>query len=102
MDFNKLTAEEKEKIYREVEHDYAITDAERHLLSVFGFEPCESDLHSKTFEERAGFGLEEALDPESPHYALEFLTESFFHTRDCNIPENVTWECVVNNWFANL
>lgn len=102
MENRKLTTQEKEEIYKEMQHAYAVADAERHLLSVFGFGPYNQTLYCKDFQEKAGFSLDEAIDRRSPYYVLDALVELFFDARDNDVPDNVTWEGVINGWFISL
>ena len=102
MESRKLTTKEKELIYEEMLHAHAVMDAEKHLLSVFGFAPYEQHIRCEEFEARAGFSLEEAVNPKSPFYVLNTLVDLFFNVKNADIPDNITWEGVVNGWFLGL
>lgn len=97
-----LTNEERERVYREVEREYRLKDAEKHLLEHFNFESSDEDLSCPELELKCGYSLEEAIDPESPNYILDYLVEAYEDAADCNVAENQTWDSVIEWWLGNL
>lgn len=98
MSTTTLTYEEKETVFREMQRMYATMDAKRHLLTTFGFDDSDEDWSCETFESKVNYSLDEAIDPESKNYILDYLVEKYFDAFDCNVPENTTWECVIDDW----
>lgn len=72
-----LTGEETERAYREMEHSYLMQDACIHLDNYY------EDNDMKVPEEYDGD-------------FIDLLVERYEDERDCNVPENDTWDNVIS------
>jgi len=83
---SSLTAEEKEKVYREVELQYRIYDARNHVRE-------ELDHYEENTEEYKE--LSSLTDDDYESLAYDFLD-----TYDCNRAENDQWETIIHNYLS--
>ena len=71
-----MTRQEKEKIFREMQLEYHVADAVRQVndfLYVSGIDPDECEMS----------------------FDYLYLAEKFEEEKDCNIPDNDTWQNLI-------
>ena len=89
-------------IYRHQEKMYRLEDADRQLREYFGItdDAEEEDLPAcyAKLEENIGATYEEATDPNSGSYILDYLVERFADEFDCNVAENDIWQSVIQSF----
>ena len=73
--------DERERIFREVLHEYLLMDAERQVGDFFGED-----------------GIPEWVDNDF----YELLVDRFTYEQDCNVPENVTWQNLIYEEVQNV
>lgn len=103
-----LDSKQIESIYRHQEHNYLIQDAENHLREYVA-QKINEDKDSKNFEKKANkfcktvlhMNFTEMCNPNNKNYILNQLVNEFKQRQDCNIPENTTWDYVVEQFFLS-
>lgn len=76
-----MIASAKETIYREIEHQYRLSDARN-----------QYDAYIENTDDESVREFDDA--------DFEILTERFDDACDCNIPENTTWSTVIENYIS--
>lgn len=94
----RLTEEEIERVFRYQDMRYMMEDAKNHLSAYVDFDEENEDLKAQ-FKEEYGIDFDELINDED---VLEYLAERFSDEQDCNEPENITWEYVIDNYLAGL
>lgn len=74
-------AEERERIYREVSHQYHIEDAQSQVWWYLHAHGVDAD----------GFNIDEVFD-------LNYLASLFEKYHDCNVAENDMWQEIINEY----
>ena len=97
-----LTSEQRESIYREVQHEYLLEDAKCSLYNMAGFietdEDSDDNKEAKSwFRKQYGFTLEQAVNPRSKRYVLERAVELYEKYQNVENCELGTWECAVSD-----
>lgn len=77
-----MTEDQIEAAYRYQEHQYLIEDAKNQL-----------ELNADWIEDRYGYSYNEIIG------VAEELGKRFEESCDCNIPENETWNAVIEEYF---
>ena len=78
-----MTEDQIEAAYRYQEHQYLIEDAKNQL-----------ELNADWIEDRYGYSYDEISG------VAEELGKRFEESCDCNIPENETWNAVIEEYFG--
>lgn len=78
----EMTEDQIEAAYRYQEHQYLIEDAKNQL-----------ELNADWIEDRYGYSYNEIIG------VAEELGKRFEESCDCNIPENETWNAVIEEYF---
>lgn len=79
----EMTEDQIEAAYRYQEHQYLIEDAKNQL-----------ELNADWIEDRYGYSYDEIIG------VAEELGKRFEESCDCNIPENETWNAVIEEYFG--
>lgn len=91
-----------EAVYRHIRKEYRKQDAKRHLLGHFGLDEDPDDEEALArFREEVGVYLPEAITEGSIGYCLDDLAKMYEDAEDCNVPENDTWENVINQFLED-
>lgn len=90
-------------IFREVDKQYLLEDAERQLRTYFDIEDGQDEEDAPGEFQRAadtlGCSLSEACNPGSDYFLLDHLAERFADEQDCNVAENGTWQSIIEEYF---
>lgn len=78
----EMTEDQIEAAYRYQEHQYLIEDAKNQL-----------ELNADWIEDRYGYSYDEIIG------IAEELAKRFEESFDCSIPENETWNAVIEEYF---
>lgn len=78
----EMTEDQIEAAYRYQEHQYLIEDAKNQL-----------ELNADWIEDRYGYSYDKIIG------VAEELGKRFEESCDCNIPENETWNAVIEEYF---
>lgn len=78
-----MNEDQIEAAYRYQEHQYLIEDAKNQL-----------ELNADWIEDRYGYSYDEIIG------VAEELGKRFEESCDCNIPENETWNAVIEEYFG--
>lgn len=78
VDFINVDGRERERIYREVRHEYLIEDAEGQVLDYLGLELDPAELADK--------------------FDFEYLVARFEKCHDCNVAENDMWREIIGQY----
>lgn len=78
----EMTEDQIEAAYRYQEHQYLIEDAKNQL-----------ELNADWIEDRYGYSYDEIIG------VAEKLGKRFEESCDCSIPENETWNAVIEEYF---
>lgn len=78
-----MTEDQIEAAYRYQEHQYLIEDAKNQL-----------ELNADWIEDRYGYSYDKIIG------VAEELGKRFEESCDCNIPENETWNAVIEEYFG--
>lgn len=81
----EMTEDQIEAAYRYQEHQYLIEDAKNQL-----------ELNADWIEDRYGYSYDEIIG------VAEELGKRFEESCDCNIPENETWNAVIEEYFGSV
>lgn len=98
-----LTDAELLEAYCEQLHKYLLQDAYNHLCEYIGYPDCdetEKEPLLATCRGQYGIDLDSLSIDNDPSGILELLVERYEHARDCNNPENDTWDSLVANALA--
>ncbi len=82
----KLTSKQEQHIYRKVELQYNMEDAERHINTLI--EECDKDSESERLKKLESLGKSD----------YRFLAEEFQDNHDCNLDDNSQWMNLIENY----
>ena len=96
----ELTESEIERVFRYQDMEYMKEDAKNHLLEYIDYDDeDESDALKAEFRERYNADFDDLINNED---VLEMLADEFSDEQDCNVPENSTWEYVVQDYLTKV
>lgn len=90
----ELTSEEVRSVYSSQSDDYLCEDASNQLKDYVEERYGTGEAALETFKEVHGYSLIELLENEE---FMKKLASDFGDVQDCNIPENDTWESVIED-----
>jgi len=97
-----LTREQRETIFREVEHEYLLEDAENALYALAGYIAYDGDSPSNKdaeawFKKNYGYSLRAATNSKSKYYTLERAVVLFEKYESMDTCDEGTWECAIKD-----
>lgn len=93
----RLTLDEMQEAHKQMEHIYRLETAEEYFRAKINYEEYEDDERwLSMFSEKYGFTPEQAMDPDSPHYAMEELLSLFSEMQTDHMCEDSIWDAAVN------
>lgn len=93
----RLTLEEIQAAHKQMEHIYQLETAENYFRAKINYEEYENDERwLTTFSQKYGFLPEQAMDPDSPHYAMEELLTLYEELQNDHMCEDSIWDTAVH------
>ena len=88
----RLTLEEMKAAHKQMEHIYQLETAAQYFREKSYYEEYENDAYwISLFTKKYGFTPEQAMDPDSPHYAMEELLALYKELQTDHRSENSVW-----------